>query len=357
MKKIVNYYAKYLEKKYCISDYFSGFVAEELINDYKKYNIFEVIRAHRNGFSVVLWKNLNKEDKKNIKNILSPLKYLSLHPINKEYSYIIDDKLTLKKLCAGSAVDKYMPKYYLKIDSNKNISFLWNYKGKTDSKGVIELIKHEKDLAVKRIAGSLGEGFYRLSYINDCFYLNDDCYIEEKLLEKLLSLENYIITEYFRPHKDLAKIYQNAANTIRYQVGVIENEPYVLKTEIGFGTNKSNNIENVNGIYCPVNEDGYFNGGVIETENGLVDIFYHTDSNMKLQGRIPLWQEFEKMTKAFIKQFPKLKYLGFDIVITSNNELKILETNSLSLYNTFNVIRLDDSYLGKFFKEILKNGN
>lgn len=180
---------------------------------------------------------------------------------------------------------------------------------------------------------------------------------KEKFCEKISSLKNYIITEYFYTCKEFKKYSDKSVNCLRYLVGRVDGKLEFLKSYIRFGTKKSGYVENYNngGILCFVDENGKFEYGNIIENNKNKKIDIHPDNHSKLKGNIPKWNEIKNIIKEFDLYFPQLKYLGFDFIINDKDEVKILEINSLSSLDTIqlNCSAKDDFNMWRFFKNYI----
>ena len=169
LKKIIaKAYAYYLMKRWRMKSQGAELLSGVFLKDYKKHigSLFSVMRIHNKGFSWEDW-NINDFGRKKYDKYLKTTEYYAMHPLNGKYSHWIDDKLTLKYLCAGTSLDKYMPKYYFQIDSFGNVLSLSDYqaKGKLSIDDLITFLENTGELAFKRVAGSLGEGFYKGVYV------------------------------------------------------------------------------------------------------------------------------------------------------------------------------------------------
>lgn len=333
--------------------------------DYKKHKgqFLKVCAIHRRGYSWDDWcvNNLTKE---NCSEYLRTAQYYAMHPLNSQYSHWIDDKLTLKYLCVGTSLDKYMPKYYYQIDDSGHTLALPDTpsekKDCSTMEEVVGLLEKIGELAMKRVAGSLGEGFYKAVYIDGLYYLNGKAYSKDTFTKKLGELRDYLITEYLHPHEDLVSFCADTVNCIRYLIGRNDNgEMKMIKSFIRFGTKASGFVENYNagGVLCYISEAGEFKQGnlfdVKEGKNKIVQC--HPDTQAILHGMIPCWKEIQNVAQMFGKTLPQTSYLGMDFVVTNKCEVKVLEINSLTSLDS---LQLDGSILkapqGEFYKKRLR---
>lgn len=333
------------------------------MKDYKNKTLpfIKTLSVHRKGFTATDWcyLGLNKE---NYRSYLSDADYMMMHPLNGRFSAWIDDKLTLKYLFAGTELDSYMPRYYYQIDSLGKVLRLIDSEEKSDSvsyESIANLLEEKKELAIKRVAGSIGEGFYKAEFQNNAYYINGRQMSKDEFCRNLAVLKNYLITEYLHTHRELALYCPDTANSIRYLLGRMDEKLVMLKGYIRFGTKQSGFVENYNsgGVLCYLDQHGRF------TEGNIIDkklhknqvISTHPDNGQELKGIIPKWDEITKVGRLLETYFPQLTYLGIDVVVTDREEVKILEINSLTSLDALQMDGsiLDKSPAGNYFKERL----
>lgn len=156
------------------SSYFAPKIVEERLEDIfnnKTTTLKQKLWAQKRGFlsNKIAFYGLTED---NYKNYLSDFDYYKLHPINGVFSRWIDDKLTIKYVLLPFSV--YLPDYYYQIGNDGIIKLMdcpKDYGITIDD--IMNLLRAQKCLAVKLIAGSFAEGFYKLSYANNCYYIND----------------------------------------------------------------------------------------------------------------------------------------------------------------------------------------
>lgn len=287
----------------------------------------------RHGFTVSSLNLHGKNNlKQNYKDYLSEKQYLMLHPLNGAFSVWIDDKLTMKNIF--SRYDMYLPEYYFHIEkdavfklSNCPISI-----NKNGHDGIIQLLKERKKLVAKQLWGSCGNGFYRLEFIDNEFYITGNKVTEKELLNLLCSLEHYVITEFIRNHDVLFSIWPEATNTVRIMMATVNNAPVLMRSFIRFGNAKSNGVDNAHagGIEAIIDEEtGKILFAISMDENNYATkIDVHPDSGSSFDINIPYWDEMIRVCKQICMDYPELRYWGFDVAITQE-KFKILEINSL----------------------------
>jgi len=337
-KALFKAYTLMLKKKYSMKPQGARLLASSFLKDYQLHrgSTAEILHAHRRGFGINDWKLLELTDD-NYRDFLSDGCYYARHPYNGDYSKWIDDKLTLKYLCNSPELKHIMPEYYCQIDSYGNVLLLMDFPKTIRENGgsaIASLLRNKKLLALKRISGSIGAGFYKTEYRDDTYYLNGKAYTLQDFLSQMAELKDYILTEYLKPHAELALYCPDTCNTIRYLVKSVDGKAEMLKSFIRFGTKKSGFVENYNtgGVLCYIKKDGTFDGGnTIDFEQLKNNIItHHPDTKKELKGIIPHWDDITRICNDFCRHFPQLKYCGFDFVITDHDEVKMLEINSLT---------------------------
>lgn len=325
-----------------------------LVQDYITYfpKLFYVFSIHHRGFLVSDWEalNLNRE---NYKNYLTSKQYNKIHPINGYYSKIIDDKMNIKYVLSGTSLSDIMPDYYYIIDEYGNVRPLMDTDSPTavaSVEDIISLLKEKKQLALKMVTGSVGKGFYKMESRDGEFSVNGKSMDSEAIRDFIQHLHNYVVCEYLTTNPYLAAFWPETANTMRYLYGQVNGEWRMICSFIRFGTKKTGVVENYNrgGILCYIDEDGQFSGGYELVKDGKRihsrAIECHPDTKKKLEGVIPCWDAVKKAAVGIGKLLPQMRYLGFDFVITDQNQVKLLEINSLTSLDS---LQIDKSILKK----------
>lgn len=349
-------YSNYLRRKWNMSSQGASMLVSSFINDYRRQPFFLSKKAHKHGYCVndfLFVKSLGND----ISPYINNAEYYGLHPINQEFSHWIDDKLTLAFLLRGTEMESYLPEYYyhitstgefLKIGLSENLD--------NNVADVLTLLKEKGILAIKRISGSIGEGFYRFEYVDGQFFINGTENTTDDVLLMLGSLRNYLIMEFLRPCKAFAEYCSKTSNTIRYLVGRIDGKLQFLFGYLRIGSLRANVVENYNagGVLCIFDENGKYEIGHIFDfiEQKDITIKNHPDTGAPLSGIIPQIEEIKKATESLSHILPELQYCGIDYVIDENNNVKILEINSL---NSLDGINLEIAHGNQMIVNYLKS--
>ena len=277
-----------------------------------------------------------------------------MHPINGIYSRWIDDKVTMMYLL--SPFSDYVPDYYFQIEKHE-IMRLKDCPMQNDASihSIVNLLIEKKNLALKTISGSLGDGFFWLQYRDDVYYINCSVVSRADIEQLLYNLNGYLVTEYVLSNSIISKINPKTPNTIRVQVTRMENfSPKITGCFIRFGTDESGVSESPTkgGIIARVNIiDGYVNDAYRIDRGVMVSVLEHPDTKVKFEFYIPYWDRITSKIIEIMNYLPQLRYAGFDIVVTEDN-FKILEINSLTSTTVLPYYYpiLEDDYNREFFK-------
>lgn len=342
------------------SPYCAQLHSKNIIDDLthnKQNTIREKIWAHRRGFFSSDINNYGLTEQ-NYKQYLSSYDYYKLHPLNGEFGKWIDDKLTIKYLLYP--YKDFLPKYYYHLKTGGIIIPLMDADNEHAANGetIIELLKSETNLAVKLIAGQGGVGFYKISFLNNLFYINNTIVEQEKMLEFICKLEGCLITEYVTAHHEISRIFSLSANTARIMV-INEDglHPFVANAIIRFGTQSSGSVDNISA-------GGFFS--IIDIKNGNFSMGRkygphfaicetHPDTQVKVSGTVPNWDFLMVKIVEIAKYLVELNYMGFDVVVTEEG-FKILEINSFQGMEVFQYYYplLINNDAAEFFKKLVK---
>jgi len=329
----INFLIRYaFLKRKGYSSYYVSFYSKELkhgLHD-KEFSLKDRKWAYKRGFWPFRIQQYGLTEE-NYRNIMSDRDYFYLYPINNRYSSWIDDKLTMKYVLAP--FDRFLPRYYFHIMKDRDIMKLMDCPKEYghDIESIVLLLEAKGLLAAKMSAGTYGIGFYKLEYKDGSYLANKEAYDKEKFKKFLLSLDDYIITEFVEMHPDLKKINPESVNTIR--VTVINehgNDTIIPFAFMRIGTKRSGVVDNVakGGMVCKIDVNtGRFYDGQVLKNHVYENVEYHPDTHERLEGVVPNWELVKKSLLEMSQYCPQLKWLGYDIAITADG-FSIIEINS-----------------------------
>lgn len=361
MNRLVAWICKKIMCRRGYSPYFANMLLEEISSDLfenKNTTFSQKLWAFKRGFFSTNIKLYGLNDR-NYVQYLADFDYYRLQPINGPYNKWIDDKLTIKYILCP--FNKFLPRYFYQLSSNRSgvvIHRLMDCPRElgSDVTDIIKLLEVEGCLAAKLAAGTRGDGFCKIAYREDQYYINEAHVTKNQLTEFLNSLDKYIICEYLFTHKDLAGIWAETPNSVR--VLVIKEDggqPRVAGSFIRFGTASSGAVDNIcaGGIAATVDIDtGRFSKGRIYLNHAWKPSEIHPDTRVPIEGTLPFWDQIQAVIPAVCSYIPQMRFMGFDIIITDNG-FKINEINShptIDLHNCWCPIYTDDNCKDFFIK-------
>lgn len=267
---------------------------------------------------------------------LSDYDYYKIWPINNWTRLWINDKLTLKYMLADTKFNDFMPKYYF-YSTPKGLVSLINNPGGGDINAFIKLLIEKKEFACKPCNGSTSLGFYKLSIIDNSFFLNDK-EIKKADIEIFINEHpNYIFTEYIKPTGYFRELSPNI-HTLRL-VTVNENgkNPVIIGGYLRVPNKMSgaanyiilgeHNREKYNLFIGLDVQTGILKNSKLVYENHIENTNIHPDSKIKICGQIDEYKNLKQTVLSIADRFNTIEYMGFDIGITEYG-FKCMEINS-----------------------------
>lgn len=201
----------------------------------------------------------------------------------------------------------FIHRNYLEVDENLDIEKFSEF-------------LHQGDVIVKPVDGSLGAGVYKIT-------AEEAKNIDLKKLLGRCKKEHCLIEECVEGHPDIQAFHPNSLNTIRVMTARDGDIIRVFGSFIRFGSGNAV-IDNAHagGLFCTIN----IKTGTLSSDCQIVMGGYckkHPDSGIPFRGfQIPRWGEIcQTCIKAH--SLCDLPFAGWDVCITSNNEIEIIEGN------------------------------
>ena len=174
----------------------------------------------------------------------------------------------------------------------------------------VNFVLKVKDLFIKPLAGSEGEGAFTLKVCE--LKEAEDLFVRLKE-----SHSKWMVEERIKQSAEMSAWNKSSINTVRVPAFLNKNGFYVLGTV--FRTGRNNNcVDNIaaGGIFAHVDEKT----GVIIT-NGLdvkgSELKAHPESGLVYKGwQIPRWQELLKTAEAVHRTFPSHIFIAWDFALT-----------------------------------------
>lgn len=319
-------------KKY--AKFYLDILEEEKINPVfadKEY----VEWAHSHGFTAEFAYVLGiNED--NYSNYLSQYDFYKVWPLNNWARIWVNDKLTLKYTLSKLDLEKYMPNYYY-YTRGKELLPLMDNNNSNSKEGFLKTLKEVGDLACKPCNGTQSAGFFKLSYINGSFSINDSPVSEDDIFDFVLNHPNYLFTEYLKPSKEWA-VYSDTIHTVRIMiinehgndprfVGNYIRIPHKSEYAANYIMHDGTNNEEYN-LYVSINmETGEYGEALAIYPERAVKIDKHPDTGAVLSGKISCFEELREASLKIASWYSNLEFIGFDFGITESG-IKIMEINT-----------------------------
>ncbi|MDD3303370.1 MAG: sugar-transfer associated ATP-grasp domain-containing protein [Clostridia bacterium] len=209
--------------------------------------------------------------------------------------------------------------------------------------------KKHKDIIVKPVDEMCGKGVAKIT-------LKEDTDIKV-VYDELIKNNQILIEECVKQNNEIAKLNPSSVNTLRVVTLKKENEVKVLFTALRIGNGKSVDNFNNGGMFTVVNEDGTITKPAISKDGTVYT--EHPLTHEKIVGfKLPNFDIALDTAKKCASQIEKVRYIGFDVVITEDDAL-ILEANPFPGHDLYqSVAHLDEDLQGlkpRFDKEIFGN--
>jgi len=278
---------------------------------------------------------------------------VKLSTLNNPYSYILDDKLVFEKFFKDAVRS---------VGLIKGSSVFLN---KTNSLIGLEVFLsslHSKNkVFFKPRKGGGGRSVFTLEYKTKSYLINGREISLEDLIERLKKSQDYLVYDFFSQRGLSHDIFPHTLNTIRV-ISIFDpntKQAKVIRALHRFGTFYSMPVDNWSsgGICCNIDiKTGILSRGVIFPKNGKIiwnDV--HPDTRKQLYGIIfPNWDKVLRAVEQFHATVPFLPYIGWDLIL-NNEDIKILEANSNSDVNLFQIH--EPLLLNKNFTRFLESFN
>lgn len=275
----------------------------------------------------------------NLGEYISDFEYKWLRHINPKYRKWMEDKITVKYVCAD--YNDCFPAYYYHIicknGNNKVISMMDLPEGYTNTfDEIFRLVEEKGVLALKPDEGSHGDGFYKFTYEDGKYQLNYQDVTKQQVLDILEDINNqYLVTEYINMCDELKAVYDGAVNTVRMIVFKKDGKnPQIGNAYVRFGSKKTGAVDNVGagGMTATIDvATGHFHDAKIVMNNSIEDCPIHPDTGVPIDGYLPHWEQVKQQVLDVTKSIKQLEFFGVDLAVT-NDGIKFPEINRFPDY-------------------------
>ena len=279
------------------------------------------------------WYGLNKQNYNDYISdfdFYSPSNYLNKSQVIKWFDY----KLTTYYIL--SPFREYMPHHFFFLNNGELAPI-----GSTPNKySTIEdalSIIQNGPVALKACSGGHGKGFYKIETKDGQYKINNIASEEKDVRALLLSLDDYLFTEYSTPHKAFRHACGENSYAVLRVVSVFDKDggPQITGIMIRLGTSGTGIVTDYDGcINCGVDlQTGQLFNPLMRTgdSEGIIKripIKNHPDTGVDMETIIvPEFAKLKAMVKRIAAHLAVTPYLVIDIIPTDMG-LDILEINS-----------------------------
>jgi len=198
----------------------------------------------------------------------------------------------------------------------------------------------EESFFIKPYNGGSGRDIYKMSLCSQNISINSNViHGESDLYSNLfgkIGCDEYIVQNSIRQHELMNKINFYSVNTIRIDTLIIDNDVFHNAALLRIG-NKESYTDNWTGGGFIVNID--LDSGILDShaktkaKYGRLDVEEHPISGFRFKGvKIPFWPEVKELARSAAFVLKPLKFLGWDIAITSDGPIIIEANHDFSIF-------------------------
>lgn len=276
-------------------------------------------------------------DYKNSKfeNYLSDKEHSLTRFINGDYRQIFANKVIFEEVFSDTI--KIPNTYGIILDGQ-----MYSDEGSKKNK-LIEYIFEKKQIVLKPINDSGGNGVYLIKVRKNNVYINNKQSSINKLKQTLLNIDGYFMSEFIEQGEFGENLYSGSINTIRIVVGrdPLNKKGFIIGAAQRIGGNSTNGLDNfsMGGYSADIDiETGKLGKVVASLKNNKEDkkdkyklekYSYHPETQINIEGeKVPLWNEIKDSVLRIMEKKPYINYMGADILIDKKGDIVCIEINN-----------------------------
>jgi hypothetical protein len=214
-------------------------------------------------------------------------------------------------------------------------------------------------LVCKPVYGSGGRDVLVCRRTADGYRVNGDRHSRSAFVDRVRTLDGYLVTEYATQADYATSLFPDAANTLRVLTlwDPETDEPFVAGVVQRIGTRQSAPVDNWSrgGLSAELREDGTLSAGAQWLpDRGVVRWFEsHPDSGAQIAGTaVPDWDEIRAGVLDLARTVPYLPRVGWDVLPTGDGAFVVFEANAHAATRTIQVHRplLRDPRVRRFYE-------
>lgn len=207
--------------------------------------------------------------------------------------------------------------------------------------GLKDFVQGKDSVFAKEIDGCGGHGIEKLKDFSDI----------DALYSRLMENRQFLIEDTLIQHEVLNTINPNAVNNVRYATVVKDGKVYIETSTLRLNTGKDAVISS-NDVMVNIDEEGNL---ISDAVDEMFDTYEtHPDTGTKLKGiKLPFIPEAREMVKKAALIVPEVRYVGWDVALTSTGPV-LIEGNFYPSYGLTQFYLLNpDFHLKRRLKNIL----
>ncbi|WP_245779500.1 sugar-transfer associated ATP-grasp domain-containing protein [Halostagnicola kamekurae] len=214
-------------------------------------------------------------------------------------------------------------------------------------------------LVLKWFSGGGGNNVHFLEQRDGSYLYDGTEKTDAELAEVVGSLEDYLVCEFVEQADYADELFPTTTNTIRVLTMYDEQaqEAFIPIAIHRIGSSDSVPVDNFSngGLSAEVDrETGLLSAGAEYPHDGAVGWHdTHPETGAPIEGTaIPGWEAIRERLLEIASTFSHLPYVGWDLVVTSEGEFKIIEANSYPGVASLQVHRplLAESRIRRFYR-------
>ena len=246
---------------------------------------------------------------------------------------------------------EHVPKQHGKIENGRYCD--------TIDDNILDTLEQNERIVIKKTTGGRGNDVYICESQNGDVLVNGSTISASAFEASCREFESHLVQEYVSQAAYLDTMYPSSANTARLLTMQPEDEePFVAGAAQRIGSNTSGALDNFaqGGLSAEIDvETGTLGKAARPTTIGIPQWYTnHPDTGTRIQGtEIPGWQEILDRVLTITNDMDGVRYVGWDVLVTSPGEFVLLEGNNRSDVNVHQVHGplLNDERVRTFYRE------
>lgn len=196
------------------------------------------------------------------------------------------------------------------------------------------MVDSRGDVIVKPIMSAGGKSVHHIKSENGSYFINGSPTEPDAVTSTIKDLDEHLVVEYVDQHEYSEEIWPESTNTVRVltMIDPDTGEFFVGRATHRFGGSGTGPTDNWSGggFAAPVDVDtGQFQQLVsYSTEEGKQQFDCHPETGTTVAGKhVPHWDRIQSAVLEVAEIHEQNPYVGWDVVLDSNGEPKIIEGN------------------------------